>query len=46
MPLVSLLPNTIWCLEQISRESSEDIIVYRDSRYKWVCMGTSDKVMI
>jgi len=26
MPLGNLLPNTIQCLEQVSRESSEDIL--------------------
>lgn len=46
MPLESSLPNTIWRLEQISRESSEDTIVSRDFGYKWDCMRTSDKVMI
>ena len=46
MPLESLLLKTIWRQEQISRESSKDMIVSRDFGYKWDCMGISDKVMI
>ena len=46
MPLESLLSNTIWRPEQVSREFSEDMIVSRDSRYKWDFMGISDKVII
>ena len=46
MPLESSLSNTIWRPEQISREFSEDMIVSRDSGYKWDFMGISDKVII
>ena len=46
MHLESSLSNTIWRPEQISREFSEDMIVSRDSGYKWDCMGISDKVII
>ena len=46
MPLESSLSNTIWRPEQISREFSEDMIVSRDSGYKWDFMGVSDKVII
>ena len=31
MPLGDLLPNIIWCLEQVSRESSESMMIPWDS---------------
>ena len=31
MPLENLLPNVIWHLEQVSRESSEGLMIPRDS---------------
>ena len=46
MPLGSSLLNVIWRLEQVSRESSEDMTVSRDFGEKYNCMGTSEKAMI
>ena len=31
VPLRDLLPNVIWCLEQVSRESSESMMLSWDS---------------
>ena len=46
MPLGSSLPNTIWCLEQVLREFSEDMMISWDFKQKWDCMGNGETVMI
>lgn len=46
MPLGSSRQNTIWCLEQVLREFSEDMIISWDFRQKWDCMGNGETVMI